>query len=399
MTQAHLIADGLISIAAIAGLMVLVGVLRRSGPADALTRRFILGLAVLIVFLSGRLLWWLTGSGFFLTFMLIAAGLIPLATIILAEGLLRRHAPPAIKYGILLATTVFSVLAFLPSPLIEPVRAYLLLGFQFVSFLAVGWMVVRRDRASLAPRENWLIDRIALSLLLILPFLVTDFRFEGFQMPVRMAGIAILFTCWLAVGMGRSELGHRETVKSFVVLATAAVLGGIGIGLITEMDLTGTVQAIAVVLAACLVAAIFIDSLNLKTDERRHSLLYHIAHGTEANAATFLRNLREHMLVDGALMLGPDDLVEFDLAALEAVFAADPVRHIGEARGKGLDAGMEQLAALFERYEITHIMLVSREPLTLVALNMPALATTPGAETELRAVQRVASLISERRNG
>lgn len=399
MTQAHLIADSLVSVAAIAGLVVLVGVLQRSGAADAMTRRFLLGLSVLIIFLSGRLLLWLTGSGFFLTFMLIAAGLIPLAAIILAEGLLRRHAPPPIKYGVLLATAAFIVLAFLPSALVEPVRGYLLLGFQFVSFLAVGWMVVRRDRSSLAPRENWLIDRIALSLLLILPFLVTDFRFEEFQMPVRMAGIAILFTCWLAVGMGRSELGHRDTVKTFMVLAASAVVGGIGIGVIAGMDPTGTIQTIAVVLSACLVAVIFIDSMNLRADERRNGLLDHIAHGTEADAQTFLRNLREHMLVDGALILSPQDLVEYDLAALDAVFAADPVRHVGEARGKGLNAGMEQLAALFERYEITHIMLVSREPLTLVALNMPALATTPGAETELRAVQRVALLISERRDG
>jgi hypothetical protein len=400
MTQAHLIADSLVTLAAIAGLLVLFGVLRRSGPADALTGRFQLGLAVLIVVLAGRLLWWTTDSPVFMAVMFVAAGLIPLATIVLTEGLLRRHAPPFVKYGLLVATAVFVVTAFLPVALVEPVRSYALLAFQFAGFLAAGWMVLARDRASLSPRENWLTDRIALSLLLILPFLVTDFRFDGSQMPVRLAGIAILFVCWLAVGMGRSSLGHRETIKAFAVLVASSMVAGTGIGMIAGLGFAFTVQAVALVLSAALVAAIFIDAMNLGAEERRDSLLTHIAHGTETDAAAFLRGLREHMLVEGALMLGPKDLSEFDAGELRAIFAADPVRSIAEARRRASPPPeYEQLQALFERYDVTHIMLVAREPLTLVALNMPALAATPGAETELRAAQRVALLISEQAHG
>lgn len=400
MTQAHLIADSLVTLAAIAGLLVLFGVLRRSGPADALTGRFQLGLAVLIVVLAGRLLWWTTDSPVFMAVMFVAAGLIPLATIVLTEGLLRRHAPPFVKYGLLVATAVFVVTAFLPVALVEPVRSYALLAFQFAGFLAAGWMVLARDRAALSPRENWLTDRIALSLLLILPFLVTDFRFDGSRMPVRLAGIAILFVCWLAVGMGRSSLGHRETIKAFAVLVASSMVAGTGIGMIAGLGFAFTVQAVALVLSAALVAAIFIDAMNLGAEERRDSLLTHIAHGKETDAAAFLRGLREHMLVEGALMLGPKDLAEFDAGELRAIFAADPVRSIAGARRQASPPPeYEQLQALFERYDVTHIMLVAREPLTLVALNMPALAATPGAETELRAAQRVALLISEQAHG
>lgn len=400
MTRAHLIADSLVTLAAIAGLLVLFGVLRRSGPADTLTGRFQLGLAVLIVLLAGRFLWWTTESPVFVPVMFVSAGLIPLATIVLTEGLLRRHAPPFVKYGLLIATVVFVVIAFLPDALVEPVRSYALLGFQFAGFLAAGWMVLVRDRTSLSPRENWLTDRIALSLLLILPFLVTDFRFDGSQMPVRLAGIAILFVCWLAVGMGRSSLGHRDTIKAFAVLAASSMVAGAGIGMIADLGFTFTVQATALVLSAALVAAIFIDAMNLGAEERRDSLLTHIAHGKETDAAAFLRGLREHMLVEGALMLGAKDLSEFDAGELRAIFAADPVRSIAEARRQASPPSeYEQLQALLERYDVTHIMLVAREPLTLVALNMPALAATPGAETELRAAQRVALLISEQAHG
>lgn len=401
MTKAHLIADSLVTLAAIAGLLVLFGVLRRSGPADAMTGRFQLGLIVLIVFLTGRLLWWITDSSIFMPVMFVSAGLIPLATIVLAEGLLRRHAPPIVKYGLLVATAVFVVVAFLPIALVEPVRSYALLAFQFAGFLAAGWMILNRDRTSLSPRENWLTDRIALSLLLILPFLVTDFRFDGSQLPVRMAGIAILFICWLSVGMGRSSLGHRDTIKAFAVLVASAIVAGIGIGMIATLDFAFMVQSVALVLSASLIAAIFIDAMNLGAEERRDSLLNHIAHGSETDAAAFLQGLREHMLVEGALMLGAGDLSEFDADELRIIFATDPVRNIAEARkqASSMQPELQQLQALFERYDVTHIMLVAREPLTLVALNMPALAATPGAETELRAAQRVALLISEQAHG
>lgn len=399
-TQAHLIADSLVSVAALAGLMVLLSVLRRSGPADMLTRRFALGLVVLIVFLATRLLWWIFESGPFLALMLVAASLIPLIAVVLAEGLLRRHAPVAIKYGVLIGTAVSTVLAFVPVGLVEPARAYFLLAFQLFGFFSAGWMVLARDRSQLSPRENWLADRIALSLLLIVPFLVTDFRLESFQPPVRLAGIAILFVCWLAVGMGRSSLGHRETVRAFAVLAIAAIAAGLGLGAIAGQGFDFVVQTVALSLAAALVAVIFIDAINLSADARRQGLLRHIAENTETDASAFLRGLRDHMLVEGALLLGPKDLGEFDTAELLAVFEADPVRSVSEApRGGQISSGLEQVQALFERYEVTHIMLVSRQPLTLLALNMPALAITPGAETELRAAQRVALLISERANG
>jgi len=42
------------------------------------------------------------------------------------------------------------------------------------------------------------------------------------------------------------------------------------------------------------------------------------------------------------------------------------------------------------------VLLATLNPLTVVALNMPALASSPGVEMELRAVQRMAMLIAQR---
>lgn len=386
-----LIADSMISVAAILGLWIVLGVLRRAGPLDAQTGRFRLGLITVMVFLGGRLLWWQSGAGIFLTLMLVAAALIPLAILVLTEGLLRRHAPPALKTATLSGGLLFAVLAFLPAPAVEPYRAVMLLAFQFAGFVAAGWLILRRERATLSPNENWLIDRIALSLALILPFLVTEFHLPMWQFPVRLGGVAILAVCWLAVTLGRSTLDHRATIRAFAVIVLAALAFGIAGARIAGLDLAGHIRIVALVLSALLVAATMTEAMNLQPDSRRDGLLRQIAGSRNGDLAAFLEGLRRSFATEGAIALGPDELEGFDIKALQAVFAEDPLR---SHRGPKADPD-GQLQALFLRYQVSHLMLVSRAPLRLIALNLPAMASHPGSETELRAIQRVALLLAD----
>ena len=386
-----LIADSMISLAAILGLWVVLGVLRRAGPLDAQTGRFRLGLITVTVFLGGRLLWWQSGAGLFLALMLVAAALIPIAMVVLTEGLLRRHAPLWLKGFTLIGGLVFAVLALLPAPAVEPYRAIALLAFQFAGFVATGWLVASRNRDSLSPNENWLIDRIALSLALILPFLLTEFHLPWLHFPVRLGGVAILAVCWLAVSMGRSTLDHRATIRAFAVIALAALAFGIAIARIAELDLAGHIRAVALVLSALLLVATVTEAMNLSPDSRRDGLLRLIAASKKGDQAAFLEGLRAEFATEGAIALGAKELAGFDQKALAAAFAADPLR---QHRGPKADPD-EQLQALFSRYQVSHLMLVAREPLRLIALNLPAMASHPGAETELRAIQRVALLLAD----
>lgn len=92
MTAAAL-ADLFLSLAAVAGVAVLAGVIRARDAADPLHRRFLFALSVTAVLFAGRAALTLTGWGGFGTMVRLAAALIPIAVLIVAEGLLRRHAP------------------------------------------------------------------------------------------------------------------------------------------------------------------------------------------------------------------------------------------------------------------------------------------------------------------
>src|SRR6185295_8885373 len=164
-----------------------------------------------------------------------AAGLLPLAALLLTEGLLRRHAPFALKFFAAGGAALFLLLALIPERFAEPWRMAILLAFQFGGFLAIGWLVMTRDRDSLSAAENRTVERMALSLLLILPFMVTDYRPGLFEVPVRLGGIAILFLCWLTIGLGRASLGHRDTIGAFAVIALSSVFAGLALGGIDDL--------------------------------------------------------------------------------------------------------------------------------------------------------------------
>jgi hypothetical protein len=389
-----LIADSFVSLSALGGLLILLSVIRRFDAESPLTRRFAFGLRVLAALMAFRVLAWWTGWHVFSGATVIAAGLVPLATVILAEGLMRRHASSLLKCAAAGGAVCFVLLALMPAALVEPWRSYLLFVYQLVVFALTGHMALTRDRSSLSRAENLAVDRISLSLLLILPLFATDFRIAAVDAPVRLGGVAILFLCWLLISLGQRAVSHRDTVSSFIALSVAAILGGLAIGAVGDFGARETVQAVTIIVCACLLGVIWKDSVSLQAEQRRHTLIRHLAEARTDDPLLFLQDLQRHPLVEGSLLLEEADLRDFDLAALRSLFHAHPIVRAADARMLA-EPDREQASWLFETYETTHVMLLSEEPFRLAALTMPSVAATPGAEMELKAVQRMAHLIAK----
>ncbi|MEW9617563.1 hypothetical protein AB3G45_27530 [Shinella sp. S4-D37] len=389
------LADTFVSLAAFLGLVVLIRAIGTFDAGSPLTRRVLFGLRVLAALMAGRVLAWWTGLFLFEAVTIAAAGLVPLATVLVAEGLMRRHAPPLTKWIAAGGAAVFAVLAFLPASLADPWRLVGLFLYQLVTFALAGHMAVTRDRKSLSRAENQAVDRIALSLLLILPLLVTDFRSAYVDLPVRLGGLAVLFLCWLLISLGQRAASHRDTLVAFVVPAAVALVAALAIGAENGFGPAALARTASVVTAAVLLGVIWKDGIGLGTEQRRRSLIRHLAEDRIDDTLAFLRELQNHPLVEGALLLEEAELADLDLAGLKRLLAARPLLRATQA-AELAETDAEQLAWLTEKYEATHVMLVSRKPFRLIALNMPSVSATPGAETELKVVQRMALLISER---
>ncbi|SFR36566.1 hypothetical protein SAMN04488005_0990 [Yoonia tamlensis] len=382
------------SLAAILGLVTLQMVLLRRDRHDPINRRFLFCLRITMLLFIGRVAVAVTGVQGFRVLVLLGAAFIPLAALLLTEGLLRRHAPPIAKTIVGAGTAIFVVSAFWYGSGIDPLRLYLLLGFQLCGFFIAGWLIMRRDRASLSASENTTATRIALSLLLFIPLATSDFLMGVLGLPIQFSALGVLIMCWLAIGLGRSQIGHRVVIVNFVVMVLAAGLVAALVGAIAQLDRDGVLLCGAVMMTALLLVAILNDARSLRSEEQSLGLLQYLAKSQTNDPIAFLRDLRLHPLVEGAAMISRKSLAQLQDATLDQIFAAAPVLRRADPPALGALAD-DHIAHLFDSYSATHVIMVAKSPRVLIALAMPSLHASPLAETELQVVQRMAALMAE----
>lgn len=385
-----------LSCAALLGLFVLQLVLVRRDAWDPINRRFLFGVRVTMVLFIGRVLMILTGIEAFRVLVLLAAGLIPLAVLLLTEGLLRRHAPPIIKIVVGGGAVVFAISAFWYWDNIDPARLFTLLGFQMLGFVLSGWLILTRDKASLSLGENAMVVRLGLSLFLFIPLAAGDFLLVYVDLPIQFSALGVLILCWLAIGLGRAYLGHAATLMNLAVMIVAAVVVGGMIGFLAALGRDGMLLCVATVMTTLFVVAILNDARALRLEEQSLGLLRHMATAKTDDPMAFLRDLQDHPLVEGAVIVSDESLAGLQEPVLDKIFAAAPVLRRSDPPQLGAVAD-DHIAYLFERYSATHMMLAAARPRTLIALSMPSLSASPTAELELQVVQRMAALMSEKR--
>ncbi len=381
-----------LSVAALTGLFMVHGLVAARGQWQPLNRRFLFGLRVTMLLFAGRILMSLTGIEAFRILVLLAAALIPLAVLLLTEGLLRRHAPASFKVIIGMGAALFAVSAFWYGDSIDPARVFALLAFQVLGFLLSGYLIMTRDRSSLGLHENRMVVRLGLSLLLLVPLAIGDFLMVQLGLPVQFSALAVLGLCWLAVSLGRPHMGHRATMQSFVLLVGAALIAGLVIAQLASFTGKDLALVFATILATIILVTLVTDARNLRQEDESLDLLRHLAESRADDPLAFLRALQDHPQVDGAVVVREDSLSGLSRQVLDRIFDRAPVLQRAAPPALGQDAD-DHITYLFDRFAATHIMQVSANPRMLVALSLPTLGAAPAADLELQVVQRMAYLL------
>lgn len=397
--QAPWIGDMFLSLSAVVGLVIIHGLISARDPQDPLNRRFLFGVRVMLLLFAGRAVYGFTGFDLLRSVILFGAALIPLSVLLLAEGLLRRHAPAWGKLWIGGGTVLFMVLAFWHAPGLDPARLIGLLLFQLSGFAIGGWLVLTRNRESLTRAENRMVERIALSLVVLVPLAIADFLIVFLNLPVQISALGVLVLCLLSVSLGRDQIRHRAILGPALALIGGAGLATVTLAVMAGLDRDGVILTGAVILAAFLVVALFIEARSLTVEEQSRTLLRHLADDRSRDVLGFLRGVQAHPLVDGATVLQAADLDGLDADVLARVFASCPIlrRRAMLPFPEGVER--DHIDHLFARTGASHILLAGESPLCLLAVSMPVLATTPRAELELAVVQRMARLIAVNTEG
>jgi hypothetical protein len=392
---ASVIADCIVNLCGAIGLCVAMVALYRRDPKSPLTWRllFMLGVAAALFLVRG-VAWW-TGSVWLDRLSLIPAALVPLGALVVTEGLLRRHAPRAVK-----STAVFgAILLGLGGALglgdfATPYSIALSL-FQLAGFAACAWLLASRDRGTLLASENRSIGRLAVGAVLVIPFVITDFRILTPDIPVRLGALgALLVVTAVLIATGSNETRRQGILMTALRLCSAALLGAAAACVSSEVDLAQIMRFCAIAISGVLTIGLMTDTLRAYFEQQVPGVLNSVAASPATTRDQLIAELARHPLFESARRFREGELVAYDPPRLRALLFARRVLRRSEAPW-GLtpnDPAVERVVSLMAANSATHVMVLSHDPVDLIVLAVPVITADPATETALALLRRLLAL-------
>lgn len=396
--SAAAVADSIVNLCGAIGLAVAMMTFYRRDPRSPLTRRLLAALGVIAtLFLIRGAAWW-TGSGALDRLSVLPASLIPLGALIVTEGILRRHAPRALKIAALAGAAVLGFGGALGLEQFAKPYAIALALFQLAGFATCGLLLARRDRAELMGSENRSIGRLAVGALLVLPFILTDFRTLWPDIPVRLGALGALLTVavMLIAGGGAETRRHGLTLMT-LRLASSALLGIAAAFMASDVDAAQIVRFCAVAVAGVLTIGMMTDALRALFESQEPGLLNSMAASPAQTRAELVAELARHPIFESARRFRAVDLAAYDPPLLHELLVTSRALRRSEAPwGLALThPAVERMTSLMTAHSATHVIALGQDPIDLIALAVPVTSADPATETALTLVQRLLTLTPE----
>jgi hypothetical protein len=386
-----LLADSIVNACGAVGLAATLITLRRRDPRGEATRIVRVALLVVIALLGARAIAWWSGSFLFESLSVAIAALLPLGALLITESFLRRHAPPALKAVVSLAAMTLMLFALLGFAASSLVLVSLALA-QVFAFLACAWLILSRDQASLTAAENDALNRLALAAIIIVPFLLTDFRSLMPDVPVRLGGVAALLAGFLMLhSAGGAESARQTAALLFARVGGGAILGLVLAAMAGETDSLAYLRFAVVTMAGVFAIAMAVEALRQGFDRTSPGVLGALATIDGGGCGDMIEKLHAHPVFTSMQELSPDGLAPFDPDLLMGFFDDNPVSRLADFPW-GRDAtnpAAERVRSLLLTHEATHLLVLQAKPLRLVSLSLPPALADPATETAIALARRI----------
>ena len=394
---AKLVADVVINLFAAGSLLIISHSLFRASPKSAVYKRvrFALWLGALL-FAIRAIAWW-TNSSVLGAIEIGLAAASPIAGLVLAEGLLRRHAPFLTKLVVVSATLIALIANLLPG-LSPSIKLTVLLFAVGASLLAIAVFMLTGIRKDLDREERVTAGRVLGSLALVLPCIATDFGALFPDFPVRVGALSIVFLLYVAFGAGSTSNRLYERMISIVVFIVIAVAFALAYRASqVEADVAAFFRAVAVGFSGLLFAALVSELMGARSERRRSAGEYLRA----SDYREFSEALRSDDRIPSARHLTQDELKSLRHSSFEALLEENPIlRQVDAPWSRSTeDPGVERAMSLLKTYSASHILRVATQPMELFVLSVPPAVTDPRFEGELQAAQRIGELLYARKVG
>lgn len=388
------VAESLMSALTGAGLAIVARANQRVDPRGPVSRRIVFALSLVSAFFFARAAGWIAGSDALTRVATALAGATPLAALWLAEGLLRRHAPLAIKIALTAGCFLIAALAAF-IPLWTTLDAILLLVDVVGGYAALTWLLLKRDRPSLTSAENRTIRRLLVALPFLLLTLLTDFRGLFAAIPIRLGalGVAVLiYSCFGANGLSAPGKTRIFNLAGFVAIAAALALAFAATQSAADHSLDFMIAA--VVFCGLVLAGLASEEIGARSERARApSPLLDAADSRAFEAALKV----DPILQDARILVGAQlaDVVHPELVAL---LTRRPILLRRDAPWGMLSdcEGAERAMSLLLTYDATHLMRLGSAPLRIAAFAVPSIADDPRTEMEIVFAQRLGEALYAR---
>lgn len=383
-------ADSVLAFIALAGTIATMVVIRARSIPDGLATRLLFAFGLVAGILVTRLLAWHVYAPLFDFAGRVIAAWVPLAALVVLEGLERRHAPRPIKLAAIAAGVLCSLLALLPTDLVYP--NYVLLAVQLAAIATVYWLALTDSREGLSASEVRTLSRLRVALPILLVCVATDYGIFADWVPLRGSSVAILFLCWVAIGTAQATASRWDALLILAVTAVTGILVGLAAG---SAGWVPGVEAGAMAVGTATLALVVNEAVRAFANSRRDDVLRALARADLSDGRRFMAEITDHTQLSGTTIVEGPQLADFDQQALAAAFVSHPVMDAREVAGFA-DETRQQLESLFTTYDATHVLLLSTAPLRLAAATLATVGSTSALKTELAVVQRMAALVSAR---
>jgi hypothetical protein len=392
------IADSIVNLCGAIGLSVAMIALHRRDPRSPLTRRLLIMLGVVAVLFFTRGVAWWTESGWLDRLSLIPASLVPLGALIVTEGILRRHAPRAVKItavvgGILLGLGGAFGLERYSTP-----YSIALSLFQLAGFATCAWLLATRDRSTLMASENRSIGRLAVGALIVIPFIVTDFQALAPDMPVRLGALgALLVVTAVLIAGGSSETRRQGILMTALRLSSSALLGAAAACVSPDVDAAQIIRFGAIAISGVLTIGLMTDTLRAFFESQVPGVLNSVAASSAQTRDQLISELARHPMFESARRFREGELLGYDPPLLRNFLSTRRVLRHPEAPW-GLvstDPAVERVMSLMKANNATHVIILSHDPVDLLVLAVPVISADPATETALALVRRLLALTPE----
>jgi hypothetical protein len=395
---ASVIADSIVNLCGAIGLCVAMAALWRRDPKSPLTWRllFMLGVAAALFFVRG-VAWW-SGSAWLDRLSLIPAALVPLGALIVTEGMLRRHAPRTVKMGAVFGAILLGLGGALGLGDFATPYSIALSLFQLAGFAICAWLLASRDRSTLLASENRSIGRLAVGALLVIPFVLTDFRSLAPDIPVRLGALgALLVVTAVLIATGNTETRRQGILMTALRLASAALLGAAAACVSSDLDLAQIMRFCAIAISGVLTIGLMTDTLRAYFEQQVPGVLNSVAASRAATRDQLILELARHPLFESARRFRESDLAAWDPPLLRDFLKLQRVLRRPEAPWgfSPTDPAVERMISLMAATSATHVMILSHDPVDLIVLAVPVIAADPATETALALLRRLLALTPE----